>query len=135
MWCNPVNHAVNVVVDRREIDIGRSAANPELRGVAVMRSRVASREQGLGGHTTIVETVAPHLAALKQRNTGPHLDGPSRDGQTARTGTNHTYIDITNFAHDFVTMTCREGKQATGAGSGGCLFPRLIFFVDHRDQR
>ena len=100
MGCDPADHAMDVIVDRSKIHIGRTSADTELRGMAIMGGSMTGREQGLGRDAAIIQAVAAHLAAFKKCNAGPHLDSTGRNGQATGPGTDHTYIDITNFAHD-----------------------------------
>ena len=108
-------------MDGREIDFGRAAGNTELGCVAVMGRRMSRRQEGFRGHTAIVQAIAAHLAALEQGDAGAHLDRTGRHGQSAGPGTDQTYIDVVNFAHDWNTKA-RGGEESDFQDSSGRLF-------------
>ena len=78
-------------------------------------------QEGFRGHTAIVQAIAAHLAALEQGDAGAHLDRTGRHGQSAGPGTDQTYIDVVNFAHDWNTKA-RGGEESDFQDSSGRLF-------------
>ncbi len=79
--CDRCDHAMDVRVDRREVDRGLVAVHAEAgRGAHRMR-RLAGGDQGLRRDAAVVQAVAAHLALFDQHHARAHLDGAGGDRQ------------------------------------------------------
>ena len=87
------NDAVDMAVDRGEIDLGAGRRHTEAPGGAYDLRRMAGRQHRLGRHAAGVEAVAAHRAALDQHGARAELGAAGGDRQAGGPGADHADID------------------------------------------
>ena len=91
---NGVDHALNALHHRRKVDHRRHALQTKAAGIAHLLRHPGAFDQGLAGHTAVVEAVAAHDLDFDQRH--PGLDGCGNVGrdQPAGAGTDDDQVAV-----------------------------------------
>jgi hypothetical protein len=108
---NGGDHAFDVDINGRPIDVGCDGRDPELvTGPHLMRA-FTGRDQCLGGHAAVVEAIAAHLVALEQDHLDAHLGRGGGKGQATRARADDAEIAGEVFAR-------RAGGDVARGGGG-----------------
>ena len=85
--------AVNMVVNRGVVDLGRCEAYAEPAGPAGGLGGAGRRDQRLGRDAADIETVAAHPVAFDEHHGSAHLGGAGGNAEPARPGPDDAEID------------------------------------------
>jgi hypothetical protein len=94
-----LDNALHVALYRGKVDLWLHGRNSEPSGVAHVLGRVGRRQQGLGGHTAVIQAVAAHLAFFDQHDLRAHLRSARRDRQPARPRADNAKIRLDGIRH------------------------------------
>ena len=111
VWCNGRDHAVDVVVHFREIDLGLYRCDAKRLSRAHAIGLPGGGEQRFRRHAAGVEAVAAHRIALDEHGAGAHLRGTGGNGQPARARTDDTDISLDSLGHETSIDSSRSEKM------------------------
>ncbi len=86
------DHVMEVLVQARKVDRGRSRDDAELRGLGDGMGAPRRGDQRLRRHAAAVEALAPHLALLDQHDRDPEGGGGSSHRKPARARSDHADV-------------------------------------------
>ncbi len=124
MRSNRGNDRSDVIHDFRKIHGRWRDPDSERPGILRLGGFFRRRQQRLGRDTAIIETITAHFGGFDKDCFGAHLAGPGRDGQAARSRTDHTDIRFDLSSHGDLSSYCRGLRNFLRTTGSSAIAPR-----------